>query len=153
MDGDAPHLPQHEPFCPWSDKEAPFVQFYGLSQTAFYAAYAAGAAVAGGDDVRRMAGGVAFLRLEFSLLILLRFVVVLLAYRRMTRSTLVATVLLAFLFVLSLPSVGVMRPQLFGEWFFACLLFALSRPMLSRRACSLRCPSCSWSGRIRTALS
>ena len=110
------------------------MQFYGLSQLAFYYAYSAGAALAGGDDVRRLAGGVAALRLEFTLLVLLRFAMLLAAYRRRCDSTPLATALMATAFVLSLTSVGVMRPQLFGEFFFACLLFALSRPVLSWRA-------------------
>ena len=127
-------LPEHEPFSPWGDKESPFVPFATLSQLALYGAYAVGAALAGGDAARELAGGVTGLRTEFSLLVLLRFTMLLLAYRRAAAgSTSAAAAMLAVLFFMSLPSVGVMRPQIFGELFFAVLLFALSRPLLSWR--------------------
>ena len=127
-------LPEHEPFSPWGDKQTPFVSFAALSQLAFYGAYWAGATLAGGDAVRQLAGGVTGLRTLFSLLVLLRFTLLLLAYRRVSGSTSAATAMLAVLFFFSLPSVGVMRPQLFGGLFFALLLFTLSRPLLSWRA-------------------
>jgi hypothetical protein len=126
-------LPEHEPFCLWSDRQAPFVELFTLSQLAFYGLYEAGARLAGGDDLRQMAGGVEMLRLGFALLVTARFGLLLLTYRRLSGSTATACGALFLLLLLSLPTMGVLRPQLFGELLFALLLFGLSRPLVSWR--------------------
>jgi len=127
------HLPEHEPFVPWNDHPVPFIQFYTLSQLAFYWLYQLGAHLTGGDDLRQLAGGIEMLRLGFSLLVLARFAVLLLAYRRVSGSLPQACAALVLLLVLSFSSMLVMRPQVFGELFFALLLLALGRPLLSWR--------------------
>ena len=125
-------LPDHEPFSPYADP-GPYINFQWLTQGGLYLLYQLGARLAGGDELYRLAGGAAVLRTAFLLVIWLRYVLLLLAYRRRSGSMVLACagLVLAFLF----PAITkAQRPQQIGELFFAALLLVLSRPLLSRRA-------------------
>jgi hypothetical protein len=125
-------LPDREPFTPFAAPE-PYIHFQWLTQAGLYWLYQLGARLAGGDELQQLAGGAAVLRTAFLLVILLRYVLLLLAYRRQGGSMPLACagLVLAFIF----PAITkAQRPQMVGELFFAALLLALSRPVLSRRA-------------------
>jgi hypothetical protein len=127
-------LPDHEPFSPFSEARARYVNFQWLAQAGLYLAYHLGEILAGGDWMRRMEGGAEMLRTAHLALVVLRFAVMLLAFRRLTRSMPLASASTAVLLVLTVGHLVVLRPQLIGELFFAGLLLALSRPLLSVRA-------------------
>ena len=131
-------LPDLEPFSPYADP-GPYINFQWLTQGGLYLLYQLGARLAGGDELNRLAGGAAALRTAFLLVIWLRYVLLLLAYRRRGGSMALACagLVLAFIF----PAITkAQRPQQLGELFFAALLLALSRPVLSRRALLLLLP-------------
>lgn len=127
-------IPDREPFCPWWDGRQEFTQYYTFTQLAMYGAYVAGAELAGGDDVSRMAGGVELLRLLHAVLTAGRFALMLLVFRRATPSWPVAILGLVAIASLDLSNLAVFRPQTFAQLFFAALLLPLTRPVLSRRA-------------------
>jgi hypothetical protein len=126
-------IPDREPFCPWWDGRVPFTQYYTWTQLVMYGGYAGGAALAGGDEVRRMAGGVEMLRLEHALLTVARFAVMLLVFLRAGGSWRVALLGLVAVAFLDLSNLAVFRPQTFAQLLFALLLVPLTRPVLSRR--------------------
>lgn len=123
-------LPAQEPFSPFAEQQ-PYIHFQWLMQAGLYVVFAAGEGLAGGDELHRLAGGVDMLASAFLLLFMLRYLILFLAYRRLTGSAALASVgvLLTFAFLSH-----TQRPQVAGDFFFACLLLALSRPVLSRRA-------------------
>ncbi|MFO0799780.1 MAG: hypothetical protein U0804_20095 [Gemmataceae bacterium] len=127
-------IPDREPFSPWWDGRQPFTQFYTLTQLAMYAAYAAGANLAGGDEVNRLAGGVEFLRVEHGLLTAARYVVLLAVFLRQTKSWKLALGGVGLVTALSLSNLAVFRPQTFAELYFALLLLPLAREKLSTAA-------------------
>lgn len=127
-------LPDREPFCPFADQEAPYVHFQWLSQAGLYLAYRLGEGLAGGDAVRRLEGGVESLRTGQVLLVVACYLLALLAYRRASGSLPLACAGLVVLFALKPALFAFFRPQAVGLVFFAALLLALSRPVLSRRA-------------------
>src|SRR5262249_57328901 len=94
----------------------------------------AGDLMGGGDTVRRPGGGALLLRPLHALGVTLRCLVLLFAFRRLRCSWPLALTGLALLLALAIGHIAILRPQVFGEFFFACLLLALSRPLLSRRA-------------------
>jgi hypothetical protein len=123
-------LPTQEPFSPFTDRQ-PYVHFQWLTQVVMYLWFAAGERLAGGDELHRLAGGVEMLSLLFALLSFLRCIFLLLAYRRVSGSMPLACVAL----LLTGAFFGRMqRPQFVGDLFFAVLLLASSRSVLSRRA-------------------
>src|SRR5581483_2981327 len=121
-------------FCPWWDGRQPFTQFYTLTQLVMYGTYAGGCWLAGGDEVRQMAGGVEMLRLLHAGLTTLRFGILLAVFLRASRSWPVAILGLVAVAGLDLSNLAVFRPQTVAEVFFAALLLPLTRPCLSRRA-------------------
>lgn len=123
-------LPAQEPFLPFTDGQR-CVNFYWLTQVTMYGAFAAGERLAGGDALRRLAGGAEMLALLFALVSFLRYLLLYLAYRRASGSGPLACLGLGLaVLVFS----RVQRPQAFGNLCFAALLLMLSRPVLSRRA-------------------
>src|SRR5262249_16827402 len=86
-----------------------------------------------GDAARRMAGGVEMLRWGHAALVLLRCLVLLLAFRRASGSLPLACAGLVVLLGISVGNLAGLRPQVAGEFFFACVLLALRGPGLSRR--------------------
>ncbi len=126
-------FPEHEPFSTLSDPHTPCHQLQWLSQLLLYGVYAAGAWLAGGDEVSQTAGGVQLLRFAHALLQVGRFALLLFAYRRASASMPLACAGMTLVFVLVLGPSAVLRPQVIGELLFAGALLALSRPVLSRR--------------------
>lgn len=124
-------LPEYEPFCPWADASKPMSHFYTLSQPGLYLLYRSGEWWAGGDELRQMAGGVEFLRTTHAVLLVARLFLLLLAFRRLSQSLPLAITGLIAVLLLDLSNLAVLRPQIFGQFFFAILLLALSRPRLS----------------------
>jgi len=127
-------LPDHDPLCAFATEGTGFIHYSWLGQTGLYLLYHLGEWLAGGGPLERMAGGVALLRFGHALLVVLRYGVLLAAFRRLSGSPAQAVGALAVLLVLGLGSLAVLRPQTLGELAFACVLLALSRPLLSRRA-------------------
>ncbi len=126
-------LAESDPLCPFADPAS--TPHHGwLSQVIFYAIFHAGELLAGGDRLQRLAGGVDLLRLSHALIVTLRCVVLLVAFRRVSGSLPAACWTLAAMLVLSLGNIAILRPQVLGELFFAVVLLALSRPGLSVRA-------------------
>lgn len=126
-------LPAQEPFSPFTDQQS-YIHFQWLTQVGTYLVFAAGESLAGGDELHRLSGGVEMLALVFSLLGLLRWLLLLLAYRRIGGSMPLACVGLLLGLLVGLFYGNMQRPQVVGEVFFAALLLALSRPVLSLRA-------------------
>ncbi len=127
-------LPQREPFCARSDPDAPALHAYWLFQWGFYQLFQAGGALAGGDAASRTEGGAEVLRATLALLLALRCLVLLLAFRRLGAPFPLGCLLLTGMLAVSVGHITVMRPQALGELCFALLLLALSRPVLSRLA-------------------
>ena len=128
-------LPDHEPFTPFADQRTPYVNFQWLSQSLFYLLYHAGEIVAGGDEIRRTEGGVEWLRAFHAAVEVCRFILLLVAFRRRGGSAPLACAWLALSVLLAGHGhLAILRPQIIGEAFFAGLLLALSRPILSPRA-------------------
>jgi hypothetical protein len=127
-------LPERDPLCPFADVGVGFIHYSWLGQTGLYVVYHLGEVLAGGDALARMEGGVALLRFGHAVLVALRCIVLLAAFRRLSSSMALAVTALVVLLVLSVGNIAVLRPQVLGEFFFACILLALSRPVLSRRA-------------------
>jgi hypothetical protein len=127
-------LPPPRTLTPFADPQSSYADGQWLSQAALYAVYRAGAWLADGDEIHQTAGGVAILRCGNVLFILARLVVLLVALRRLSGSLPLACAGLFLYVVLSLGQMAVVRPQAVGELFFTCLLLALGRPVLSKRA-------------------
>jgi hypothetical protein len=125
--------PKHEPFPEsFADKEPQYIHYQWVAQAGAYLVYAAGAALAPADP---LGGGALFLTTAHALIVALRFVLLYLAFHRLTRSP---TIALIGVVLVCLMGAGVhlwiIRPQILGELAFAALLVPLSRPLLSRRA-------------------
>jgi hypothetical protein len=127
-------LPAHEPFSPHADHQAPYLNFQWLSQSGLYLVYHLGEQFAGGDSIRRMEGGVEMLHAVHLLLALGCYLALLVAYRRVAGSLPLACVGFVLLLLLDPSLITLFRPQVLGVFLFACLLLALSRPVLSRAA-------------------
>ncbi len=127
-------LPDKDVLCPFSDSDANSLHVYWLSQVGFYAVYHTGELLAGGDAIQHMQGGVELLRLLHALLEIGRYLLLYFAIRRLGCPPPLACFGLFAIFVLSVTYQNIMRPQVVGEFFLACLLLALSREVLSRRA-------------------
>jgi hypothetical protein len=127
-------LPERELFADLAAKDAAYINFQWLSQAGFYLAFHAGEVLAGGDGLRRTAGGVDMLRLTHAVLAVLKYSLLLAAFRRLSGSMWLAIAGVILANVFSTVSFGVLRPQVVAEVFFAGLLLALARPVLSKRA-------------------
>src|SRR5205823_12283994 len=79
-------LPDHEPLCAFTDKQAEMFDAMWLSQVAYHGLFRAGGAVAGGDAQRRFEGGVEFVRIAPALASLATVALLALAYRRVSNS-------------------------------------------------------------------
>jgi hypothetical protein len=125
-------LPEHEPFSP--DPQAPFPASRWLTQVGLYGLHAAGAALAGGDGVRREEGGAELLHLAHVFLAVGSCALALAAYRRRGQSWPLACAGLVLVLALGPANLLMLRPELVGLFCFTCLLAALGRPVLSGRA-------------------
>ena len=111
-------LPDADPFCFFSDADS--TPHHGwLSQAIFYALFHAGELLAGGDRLQRLAGGVELLRLSHALIVTLRCLVLLAAFRRSSGSLPLACLALAVMLLLSVGNIAILRPQVLGELCFA----------------------------------
>jgi hypothetical protein len=131
-------LPEHEPFPEsegFADKAAQYVNYQWIAQAGAYLIYEAGAALSPADDDHRLGGGALFLVVTHDLLLVLRFVILYFAFRRLSGSPPVAVLGVAAVCVMGmLVHLPIIRPQVIGELAFAAVLLPLSRPVLSRRA-------------------
>jgi hypothetical protein len=128
--------PQHEPFPEsYADKEAPYIHYQWLVQAGGYLIYMAGHKLAAADSDHQLAGGALLLTSVQALIVVLRLLLLYLAFKRLTNSPPIA--LVGIVLVTAMSSVvhlGIIRPQIVGELAFAAVLLALSRPVLSKRA-------------------
>ena len=128
--------PAHEPFPEsMADKEAPYIHFQWLTQVGAYLIFEAGRWLSAPDADHQLGGGALMLGQAHAALVVLRFLLLFWAFQRLTNSPALA---LAGLVLVLIPSVAIhlriIRPQILGELGFAAVLFALSRPILSRWA-------------------
>jgi hypothetical protein len=126
-------LPDNALF-PFTEPSPPGLHAYWLCQSGLYLTYRTGELAAGGDAGRQAEGGVQMVRALHTCVLAARFVILLLAMRRLGKSMAVAGLGLLLVLVLGSGHIAILRPQAFAELFFACVLFALSRDVLSRRA-------------------
>lgn len=125
-------LPKTEPFVGWIQPAQPAPPHAWLTQLATYGAFRLGERLTGADSWEaRAAGGVEALRALHALLVVLRFLFLALAYQRLGGNGWLTLLFLLITFLLSFGNLMVFRPQVFGELFFAILLFIFSRPRLS----------------------
>jgi hypothetical protein len=129
-------LPAHENFAEtFADKEAPYIHYQWLAQAGAYLVFDLGRTLASDDADHRLGGGATFLAATHALILTLRFLVLTLAFWRLTKtlpfSLLGIALVLAMTFFNHL---WILRPQILGEFGFALLLLVLSRPVLSRWA-------------------
>jgi hypothetical protein len=124
--------PPVEPLSPFSDKEAPFANVAWLSQVTYYGLYELGASITGGDAESQLRGGAEALRSFHLLMLLGRFTLLFLAMKRFGGSWAWATLgILLYLFALRQEAM-VQRPQAFGTFFLAAILYILSAPRFPR---------------------
>jgi hypothetical protein len=131
-------LPDREPFCPLADAQSSSLHAYWLIQAGLYQLFHLGETLAGGDEFQQLAGGAEVLRLTLAAVLLLRCVVLLTAFRRLSHSLPLACVCVVLMLLASVGHITVMRPQAFAELFFAVVLLGMVRQRdpegLSRRA-------------------
>jgi hypothetical protein len=126
--------PAVEPLSPFTDKETPFANVAWLSQVTYHGLYELGSTLADGDSESRLRGGAEALRSFHLLMLLGRFTLLFLAMKRFGGSwSWAALGIMLYLFALR-QEAAVQRPQAFGTFFVAAILYALSAPQLSRRA-------------------
>jgi hypothetical protein len=129
-------LPQREMFSgDFADQESLYINYQWVAQAGAYWLFDAGRRLAAPNDDARLAAGAMMLGTAHGVIVCLRFVLLLLAFFRLTRSLPWALVGAALVFLTSVfIHLWILRPQVLGELGFAALLVALSRPVLSRRA-------------------
>jgi hypothetical protein len=129
-------LPGHEPFAEsFVDKSVQYIHYQWVSQAGAYLVYQAGAVLSPPDADHRLGGGALLLVMVHALILVLRFVLLYLAFQRLSGSPPVALLGVVLVCVMGLfVHVPILRPQALGELAFAAVLLPLSRPVLSRRA-------------------
>ena len=122
-----------EPLSKFTDQEAPFAHVAWLSQVLYFKLYQWGAAFGGDSPASQLQNGAEALRLFHFLLLMARFTLVWLTFRRFGGSSAWAAVCLG-LYILAV-GIGsaIQRPQAFGLFYMTLLLYALSSPTLSRK--------------------
>jgi hypothetical protein len=106
-----------------------------VAQAGAYWLFDLGRRLAVPNDDARLGGGALMLSTAHGLIVALRLALLWLAFRRLTGSPAWATAGAALVVALSaFNHLWILRPQILGELFFAAVLLALSRPVLSRRA-------------------
>ncbi len=129
-------LPEREMFSgELADQESPYINYQWLAQAGAYWLFDLGRRLAAPNEEAQLAAGALLLSTAHGIILCLRFVLLLVAFHRLTRSFSWALVGLALVFATAVFShLWILRPQILGEMGFAALLVALSRPVLSRRA-------------------
>src|SRR5262245_50974355 len=80
-------LPEHEMFSgDYADQERPYLNFQWLAHAGSYLGYATGARLAGGDPDRQLAGGALALATEHAVASVLRLLILMLVFQRLTGS-------------------------------------------------------------------
>src|SRR5205823_2447436 len=117
------------------DKEAPYIHYQWLAQTGAYLVFDLGRTLAADDADHRLGGGAAFLAATHALILTVRFLVLTLAFWRLTKSLPFSLLGIALVLAMTFFNhLWILRPQILGELGFALLLLVLSRPVLSRWA-------------------
>lgn len=129
-------LPTHEMFSgDYADQSATYINYQWLAQSGAYLVFALGERLAAGDADHRLGGGLVLLASVHALIVTLRLLLLIGAFRRLTGS--LAYAVLGAALVL-LPGyfyhVPILRPQVLGELGLAALLLALSSRVLGRRS-------------------
>ena len=119
-------LPQREPFSAFSDLQQSLVHFQWLTQLAYYGLFRAGAWLADGDDANQLAGSAELVRTGHALIVTLRYLLLLIAFRRITASLPLACAGVALAVAFGFTHDMIQRPQAVGELWFAALLAAIS---------------------------
>ncbi len=127
-------LPEHELFLQDLTPGEAYAPFAWLAQWTFYKVYQFGGWLAGSDPEMHMAGGVAALRFFHAVLVVARFAIMFLAFRRVSQSFGWALAGLVVMALFSFSNLGILRPQVFGELCFALLLLSLSDPVPTKLA-------------------
>lgn len=129
-------LPAHEPFPEsFADHEAPYIHYQWVAQAGGYLVYTLGERLAGPEADARLGGGATMLETAHALIIVLRLLLLFIAFRRLSgspSSALVGVILVTLMgtFV----HLAILRPQVLGELALAAVMVPLSRPSVSRRA-------------------
>lgn len=124
----------HEPFTPFADKKVELVQTQWLTQAIYAFFLRIGNNLGHGDPQRSLECGVELLRSFHVFVLAGRFILMWLAFRRISGSSSAANVALLLLFAAMIQPSAIQRPQAIGMLCFAGLLYALSRPRISRRS-------------------
>ncbi len=127
-------LPDREPLCAFTDKNARMFDALWLTQVVYHQLFRAGESLAGGDPVRRFEGGVELIRLAHVLAAVATVGLIGLACRRAADSVPWAVLGMLIVLALMLSPLALQRPQTFALACFAALLCGLSRDVPSRRA-------------------
>jgi hypothetical protein len=129
-------LPEHELFSgDYADQTAPYINYQWIPQVSGYLLFDLGSRCAAPDDDARLGGGALLLTAAHAAVLTARLALLWLAFRRLTGSSGWATAGAALVVGLSVfVHLFILRPQILGEFFFATVLLALSRPLLSMRA-------------------
>jgi hypothetical protein len=121
-------------FCQFAEPKSETINYCWLSQVILSWFFQIGALTGGTDPLVRLAGAADALRFFHATAVTTRFLLLYLAFRRAARSRTIAVFGLAFVTVIGVFSLGVLRPQVIAEVLFAALLIPLSRDELSKRA-------------------
>ncbi|WP_020468306.1 hypothetical protein [Zavarzinella formosa] len=121
----------HEPLSPFTDHEAPFAHVAWLSQVLYFKLYKFGEIFALSSE-GRLASGAEALNLFHFLMMMARFTLTWLMFRRFGGSNAWAAVCLGLYLLASGLGTAIQRPQAFGLFFMTVLLYSLSSPRLSR---------------------
>lgn len=127
------HLPDAEPFSPFTDKSQKLVNTQWLTQVIYQLAFRAGEQASNAPPADRWFGGAEALRTLHSLLATAFVGLMALAVHRAGGSAPLAVVAAVVLAVAMLGTVGIHRPQTFGLVLFAAVIAAVSRSELPRR--------------------
>lgn len=129
-------LPTREVFSgPFADQDALYVNYQWLAQAGAYLVFEWGRALAAPDAAHRLGGGALLLAAAHALIVTLRLVLLLIAFRRVSGSLPFALLGVFLVFVMGMfCHLFILRPQILGELGFAALLLALSQPVLARAA-------------------
>jgi hypothetical protein len=129
-------LPDHEMFSgEFADQQSRYINYQWVAQAGAYWLFDLGRRLAAPDEDARLGAGALMLGTAHGAILCLRFILLLAAFYRLTRSFGWALVGMALVFGTSVFNhLWILRPQIIGELGFAALLLALSQPVLSRRA-------------------